>query len=295
LARLCDVLGYSAITEHQKTNADVYVTEAEVVIEVQRWSTKFEQRTRRRQREGQSVLWLLTEDAAGSKVKKALFTLPAARLRVHARGNRRQTLEPWEHPEQNSDAVLSVYATVARLKFDNHDLGHRASDAARFLKEVLSGQRRWYPPRTPGLPIPYCGAWVLTKDLERVLDARSSRRASLTAGIVDSDAYTADEGSDPDAEPGVTRSVKGNQPEQAVAEAPEAVVSEALPNSDALPEPVLPAAFESDDELVPEASSSEISPSSDGSEPEATRIGLSGHGPRPPWWSRLAAWFRERP
>lgn len=60
------------------------------------------------------MLWLLTPDATG-QAGRALFASPAARLLVHARGDRKQQLRPWLNESENRNAILSVYATVARL------------------------------------------------------------------------------------------------------------------------------------------------------------------------------------
>lgn len=176
IARICDRVGHAAITEHYDTNADVYVADAKFVIEVQRWSTAFERRTLAREQKGNRVLWLLTEDAEGRSVNRALFSLPAARVRVHARGDRSRRLTPWLDEKANVDAVLSIYATVARLDRGSMTLKTGHHDGAQFFADILSGQRRWYPPGTPDLPRTDCGAWVKSEDL--VL-ARAARSAAL--------------------------------------------------------------------------------------------------------------------
>ena len=171
IARICDLVGHSAITEHYETDADVFIPDAKFVIEVQRWSTEFELRTVARENKGMHVLWLLTEDAKGRAVNRALFRVPAARIRVHARGDRERRLTPWLHVEENAEAVLSVFATVAYFDWCTMTLKTRHHDGAQFLAEILSGQRRWYPPGRTSLPSAGCGAWAIAEDLIRARTA----------------------------------------------------------------------------------------------------------------------------
>jgi hypothetical protein len=164
LARILETLDFPAITEHAATNADVFVPGPGLAIEVQRWSSNFEKRTAARVNKGSPVLWLLTEDAKGRATQQALFSLPAARVKVHALGDDTRRLAPWDDRSLNRRARLSVFATVATLRADA-SLRTRPYDARAFLAEVLAGSRRWYPPGTPGLPDGR-GLWVLEKDLE---------------------------------------------------------------------------------------------------------------------------------
>ncbi len=118
LARVCNVLGYAAITEHDATDSDVYVPAVRFSLEVQRWSTDFPVRIENRRRKGAQTLWFVTEDAKGTADSTALFEYPAVRLSVVERDSRpRKALRPWDNPADSRHAILEVFATAAR--FDN--------------------------------------------------------------------------------------------------------------------------------------------------------------------------------
>lgn len=159
LRRMCAALGQEAIPEHHATNADLYLPGVRLAIEVQRWPTDFAGRTAARERAGAQVLWLITEDAAGRGVERALRRQPCVRVRVHERGERRKRLQPWLRPEEASRAVLSVGARVAFIdqKAGRLRLGWR--DGCGFLAEVIDGRRIWLPDIVPGRAGPG-GAWA---------------------------------------------------------------------------------------------------------------------------------------
>ncbi|MGB5952039.1 MAG: hypothetical protein WBG57_05910 [Ornithinimicrobium sp.] len=180
IRRICEKIGHEAVIEHVPTNSDVFVPQAGLSIEVQRWATDFEVRTRARHRDGATrVLWLVTQDTSPPSVGAALRRLPAARILVHKQGELRNVVTPWEHPEQSFDARLSVFATVAHLRDGKLVTGHLSFFT--FLTQVLRGERAWSPPGTPGLPWPTWGAWVRHQDLLGVQtslrQARSQARA----------------------------------------------------------------------------------------------------------------------
>jgi hypothetical protein len=171
VARVCAVAGQKAVTEDYTTHADVYVPDVQLAIEVQRWSTDYQLRTDSRRRQGANVLWLLPEDGGAPNARssqKALFSLPAARLRVHHRNSRQLLLQPWVYPEQRFDARLTVYGTVGKLNRETLKLENRMHDLAAFLDEIFTGRRVWCPPGTQGLPSLWSGCWVLTTDLTAV-------------------------------------------------------------------------------------------------------------------------------
>lgn len=175
---ICRSLGYTAVPEHAASRADVWVEAATpLAIEVQRWPTTFVRRTEARRAAGADVLWLLTESATGTKVPPALFEGPAARIRVLAAGSRKPA-RPWE-PGFSGQALLYVGATVLKLKPERMELESAQSyDAKEFLREVLSGARKWFPTETG---FPYSG-WALASDVEVLREARSSAaRARLVA------------------------------------------------------------------------------------------------------------------
>lgn len=138
IARICELLGYEAIPEHYETHADVYVPARGLALEVQRWSTNYETRTRARLEAGADPLWLLPiqeGDPQSSRSTRALFALPAARIFLHAQGDRRKLLTPWLDPTQRANARLTVFGTVARLNRD----GYRPSDGQLRLHDFPQG------------------------------------------------------------------------------------------------------------------------------------------------------------
>lgn len=178
LARLCELLGYEAVTEHYETDSDVYVPGASYSLEVQRWDTKFAKRTLARQRKGARVIWFVSEDAKGTAAAKAVFLMPAVRLRVESRDDGRIALKPWDHEQQNRDAILKMFATVARLDRTGKHLITGKMDAYPFLKQILGGERLWYPPGTEGAPRDG-GFWARPSDLARVRQVASAEREQL--------------------------------------------------------------------------------------------------------------------
>ncbi|WP_148223292.1 hypothetical protein [Segniliparus rotundus] len=169
LRRICAALGHESIPEHHETNADLYVPGARLVIEVQRWATDFAGRTKARERAGARVLWLITEDAAGRSVERALRRQPCVRVRVHERGDRRARLEPWLRPQEASRAVLSVGARVAVSGPADGRSRLAWRDGCGFLAEVIDGRRVW----TPG------GAWASAQSQRPAAAAPAPRRLRL--------------------------------------------------------------------------------------------------------------------
>lgn len=178
LVRLCGLLGYEAVAEHFDTNSDVYVPAASFSLEVQRWNTNFDKRTKARQQQGGRVVWFITEDARGTTADRALFLMPAVRLRVESRGDGLRSLKPWDNPRQSRDAVLMVFATAARLDPATNHLATRRMKAPNFLREILRGERLWYPPGTEGAPRKG-GFWAKPGDLVSAQEAGRAERALL--------------------------------------------------------------------------------------------------------------------
>ena len=183
LRRMCAALGQEAIPEHRDTNADLYLPGPRLVIEVQRWATDFAGRTEARERKGARVLWLITEDASGRCVDRALRSQPCARVRVHARGDRRTRLRPWLNPEEGRRAVLSVGARVAFFDQETGLFRFGWRDGCGFLAEVVEGRRVRRPDVAPGRMGPSGGGWALAEDLDRVAVEAGSRRGGLLGGL----------------------------------------------------------------------------------------------------------------
>jgi hypothetical protein len=182
IVRICDVLNYRAEPEHKPTNSDIYLPTHRLSIEVQRWNTKFDDRTNARFDAGaHRVLWLLTEDAKGKRAERALFRHPSARLRVHHMNDRNQILTPWDNPAEHPVARLLVYGTVAALNSDDMTLQNRRYDLMKFLKEIVDDERAWYPPGTRGLAWPTSGAWVRHDDYDTVRRHLTERKKTATS------------------------------------------------------------------------------------------------------------------
>lgn len=178
---VCRHAGHEAIPEHQATDSDLYVPSASYSIEVQRWPTNWKKRTTARMDKGAQVIWLITDSMHNrSNRDEALFNYPCVSLRVYARGDReRRPIEPWNNVNDNHKAVLSVWSTVMRydrLAAKFVSTGH--VDAIAFFKEVLDGNRSWYPKSTlQQFGIGYA-AWILNEDITTATEATKARRAA---------------------------------------------------------------------------------------------------------------------
>lgn len=168
LARICEVLGYEAMPEHWPTYSDIFVTKVDYSIEFQIWRTDFERRRAARIAAGaKEVIWMIPEDAERKATTRALFAHPAVRIRVRSRDDWSTRLDPWNNRRLESDAILSVYATVARFNETTGSLETRSMSAVTFLREVFANERTWCKPGTAGLPFRHAGAWVRIDDLRR--------------------------------------------------------------------------------------------------------------------------------
>ncbi len=182
LAMLCDDLGYDAIQEHYESRADVWVASAPpLAIEVQRVNTNFSDRSVARRTHGANVLWLLPESASSPKAGKELFRQPAARIRVMKRENRSEEAKPWE-PGHTGQVLLWVGATVMRPSEDGLALVSAGNyDAKAFLREVLSGARRWYGPNEPEFR--FGSGWAMPADVEAVREQRAAVQRAREAAV----------------------------------------------------------------------------------------------------------------
>ena len=173
LAAICDHLGYPDVgLEDPSTRGDVIVPTAQFVLEVQRSPTGFDERTDARSTTGFNTIWFMPARASGQLVQAALRELPA--VRVEARVGGGVVDEPWADPATNREARLYVWGTVGRLSRDGLRVETGRIDAYKFLREVLSRHRVWYPPGTPHLSRPG-GAWVRRADMERIRTMHQQR------------------------------------------------------------------------------------------------------------------------
>lgn len=181
LAMLCGDLDDEAIPEHAESRADVWVASTPpLAIEVQRWPTSFAKRGDTRCAKGAKVLWLLPESASGPKVNRALFEQPAARIRVMHRKDRTKEAKPWE-PGHSGRVLVWIGATVMKIGDDGTLVSAGNDDARAFLREVLSGERRWYGPIEPGFA--FGSGWARPGDVKQM---RATLRSATTAQVAPS-------------------------------------------------------------------------------------------------------------
>lgn len=183
-------LGYEATPEHWHTRADVYVHKPAFCLEVQLQSTQFADRTASRQRKGADVVWFLPGHLDSRKAKDALFRGRGVRFRVVDRQSHRP-IAPWESPGDRNlarRAIIEVWGTVAHpprhgQEPDPADARPGSAwfrtgslDGYRFVKEVLSGKRRWFPPETIGNKT---GLWALDTDVAAYYEFRERQRTHV--------------------------------------------------------------------------------------------------------------------
>ncbi|OAP24977.1 hypothetical protein A4R44_04046 [Amycolatopsis sp. M39] len=190
LAGIVRHLGHQATPEHWHTRADVFVHKPAFCLEVQLQSTQFTDRTASRQRKGAEVCWFLPGHLDSRKARAALFHGRGVRFRVVDRQSHRP-IAPWESPDDRDlarRAIIEVWGTVAhpprRGQEPDPSVVRPGSawfrtdslDGYRFLKEVLSGRRRWYPAETIGNKT---GLWALDTDVTAYRDFRARQQDHL--------------------------------------------------------------------------------------------------------------------
>lgn len=171
---LCEDLGHPSLLEHYASRSDVWVENVTpgpgvpgkpLAIEVQRWSTRFAERTQRRQDLGATVLWMFPESAKSGAATQALFEFPSVRIRVMRADNRRVSVTPWK-ADHSGRVRLCVGGTVMRFDASKRAMVSAGNyDAKAFIQEVLSGERDWYPRGTVGFPT---AGWARVEDVTRM-------------------------------------------------------------------------------------------------------------------------------
>jgi hypothetical protein len=172
LAEIARSLGYTAVVEHWRTRADVYVESSPpFCLEIQLRSTSFDTRTRARENHGAKVCWLIRDSLNTPSANEALTRAQAVRFQV-IDGSRR-VAQPWC---DSASSVVSgtlrvmVFGTIAAAPRPQ-DLLRRGEawfrmdgylDAQQFLDEILSGRRRPYS--GPGLGLRRA-VWALDTDV----------------------------------------------------------------------------------------------------------------------------------
>ena len=173
-------LHQAAIVEESMTRADVYLPDSGIVLEYQRWVTDFEKRSQQRRDAGATrTIWLLpAEESNQPSFKKAVRHEGAMYLAVLSKANNKQTLRPWEHPEDGRLAGLYVSGSVVRFNSKHGRLERHGHSLFSVLGEILSGKRilAEAPVYAIGAKVTYRSlVWVLTEDLARVRALRASR------------------------------------------------------------------------------------------------------------------------
>ncbi|MFC9437875.1 hypothetical protein [Nocardia sp. NPDC057030] len=189
ILRTCRDLGYTAVPEDHHTRADVYVSEPSTALEVQLRATAFNDRTEARRAKGADTIWFLAHDVSRSNasIKNAIATLPTVRFQVGDRRNRTRgaaEFEPWLDRTGGLDefAEIRVYGTTFDLdtRTGTPRLEHAGMALPTFLREVLSGRRRWIEPGQPGMPTNPSGGhrpgWVRAGDLDTVREHERNRK-----------------------------------------------------------------------------------------------------------------------
>lgn len=178
VAQICNWLGYDVEIEHQPSQADIWVhSDPPLAIEIQRWDTDIEARTRSREQLGAQTIWLFTEGAS-SAVDKYLFKTPAARVRVYEKNdgaNGRKPIKPWLS-ECKETPYVYIGATVLSSHRSGRMLGSAGNyDAMKFFRQVLAGDRIWVAPESKLAE--HGGGWALRKDIQELKRLRARQAA----------------------------------------------------------------------------------------------------------------------
>lgn len=183
---ICRHAGHEAIPEHRATDSDLYVPSSSYSIEVQRWPTNWQKRTKARIDKGAKVIWLITDSNDNRTDRdEALFNLPCVRVRVHALDDReRQPIQPWLNKADSRRARLAIWSTVVKYDHATEKLVSEGFvDAIKFFGEILDGQRSWHPRKTlQPLGIGYA-AWVRNVDLNAALSAAQAKTEAEQAKL----------------------------------------------------------------------------------------------------------------
>lgn len=191
------VLHQTAVVEESMTRADVYLPDAKIVLEYQRWATDFKKRSQQRRDAGAArTIWLVPDwSDQKSSFSQAVRYEGAMYLAVLSKNDYNQELRPWEHPEDNRLARLYVSGPVVRLDTEHHRLAYARFSLVRVLKEILSGERVFteapvYTKSTKKTTRKR--VWVRTEDLARIRAARETQRPWLpSAATAEPELYRA--------------------------------------------------------------------------------------------------------
>ena len=116
IAKKC--LDEDPIVEESMTHGDVLLAKSGLVLEYQRWATDFEGRSRDRLKAGaRDTIWLVPGELDQKRAFQSAVSHGAMYLNVVDRENSFARLTPWEHHEQNKDAVLHVSGSI--VAYDN--------------------------------------------------------------------------------------------------------------------------------------------------------------------------------
>ena len=282
------------------THGDVLLAKSGLVLEYQRWATDFEGRSRDRLKAGaRDTIWLVPERLHKKRAFWSAVEHGAMYLKVVDREKPSTSLTPWEHHEQNKNAVLHVSGSIVSFDSSNRCLMRQPRPLDVVLREIIAGERVLAQQVSVYTKTKNCSwpidAWVLKSDLARWHEEQRRRSAPAEINIRKA--------------PPATESTKAPAPEPA-APSPETPVAAEQPQATEL---VHPEPQEHDNQwLTPTTSGEKVNPwliAVPATPPEATKpvalipASIAPESPKPrkleesvhrTVWDRIVAWFQGR-
>lgn len=169
IAKKC--LDEDPVVEESMTHGDVLLAKSGLVLEYQRWATDFEGRSRDRLKAGaRDTIWLVPERLDKEKAFRSAVRHGAMYLKVVDREKPFTSLTPWEHHEQNKNAVLHVSGSIVSYDSNLRRLVRWSRPLDVVLREIIAGERVlvWESvyTKTKNCSWP-TKAWVLKSDLAK--------------------------------------------------------------------------------------------------------------------------------
>lgn len=182
IAKKC--LDEDPIVEESMTHGDVLLAKSGLVLEYQRWATDFEGRSRDRLKAGaRDTIWLVPERLHEKRAFWSAVEHGAMYLKVVDREKPSTSLTPWEHHEQNKNAVLHVSGSIVSFDSKNRCLMRQPRPLDVVLREIIAGERVLAQQVSVYTKSKNCSwpidAWVLKSDLARWHDEEQRRRSAL--------------------------------------------------------------------------------------------------------------------
>ena len=298
IAKKC--LDEDPVVEESMTHGDVLLAKSGLVLEYQRWATDFEGRSRDRLKAGaRDTIWLVPERLHKKRAFRYAVKHGAMYLKVVDREKPSTSLTPWEHHEQNKNAVLHVSGSIVSFDSNLRRLVRQLRPLDVVLREIIAGERVLAQQVSVYTKTKNCSwpidAWVLKSDLARWHEEQRRRSALAEINIRKA--------------PPATGSTKAPAPEPA-APSREAPVAVEQPQATEL---VRPEPQEHDNPLLtPRTSGEKVNPwliAGPATPPEAAKpvalipASVVPESPEPreleesvhrTVWDRIVAWFQGR-